>query len=226
MDEKQDEERPQVPRQGGCFWRLVRGGLILALIAGLAAFLWLVFTPQDLSDVATGPAADLTGQLAKARREGGEVDLSEAQLNGFIAATLDARQAGSLEGAVTLRRVVVRLEDGFAEVVIEREILGFPQTVSMYLRVVQDAQDEGAVEVSLEAGELIEGLGVPVGGRFGKLRIPQGFLRMVLGSYVPLTSVYAPELRLLGLEAAGRSSGQLPRIVISEDRLRIAYRGR
>jgi len=223
MAEKEEEERPAELREGGCFWRLVRGVLLLGLMAGLGVFVWLIFSAQDLSDVARGPAADLTGELAKARRAGGEVSISEAELNGFIGATLNGRQAGLLEGAVELRRVVVRLEDGFAEIVIEREIFGLPQTISMYLRIVQD---EGSIRVSLEAGELVEGWGVPVGGRFGQLRIPQGFLRLVLGSYAQLTSVYAPELRLLGLESAGTGSGPLAQIVISEGRLRVAYRRR
>lgn len=220
-EEKQEEALEPARTGGGCLFGLMRALLVLGLMAGLAAFGWKTWTPQDLTDVASGPAAELGELLEKAQREGAEVVITEAELNGFIAQTLSARQTGLLD--VAMRRVVVRLDEGVAEVVIEREVFGYRQTVSMYLRIIQDPQDQSAIQVSLDAGELVEGFAIPVGGRFGELRIPQGFLRLVLGSFTQLTVVYAPELKLLGLDRSSQSGGPLPRIVVSQGHLRVSY---
>ena len=223
MPEDEDEEQGRPNKAGGCVFRLVRTVLVMGLIAALAMFAWQVLSPQDLTDVESAAGRDLPHLLEQAQAEGGEVSITEAELNGFIAGTLGMGQAGLLGETVAVRRVLVRLEPGIAEVIIEREVFGYPQTVSMFLRIVQDPQDERSIEVSLDAGELIKGLSIPVGGRFGQLRIPQGFLRLVLGSFVELTKVYAPELRLLGLDGGVQGTGPLPQIGIGEKRLRVAY---
>jgi len=226
MAEEEKEDRVRPNKGGGCLLRLVRTVLLMGLIAALAVFAWQVLSPQDLTDVESKAARDLPKVLQQAETEGGEVTISEAELNGFIAGTLGLRQAGLLGENVAVRRVLVRLRPGIAEVIIEREVFGYLQTVSMYLRIVQDPQDEDSIQVSLDAGELIKGLPIPVGGRFGQLRIPQGFLRLVLGSFIQLTKVYAPELGLLGMDGSVQGTGPRPQIEIAEKSLRVSYRRR
>jgi hypothetical protein len=223
MAEEEEDERQEEVRERGCLFRLLVSLVMVALIAGLGSFAWFTFKAQEVSDIDVGAARDLAVLLGEGRASGGEVVITEAELNGYLAGTLDARQAGLLAGTVKLRRVLVRLEEGLAEIVIEREVSGRAHTVSLYLRIEQDAENHNSIRIPLDAGELIEGVPVPVGGRFGQTRIPQGFLRLVLGSFGQLVDVYAAELRQLGLSKDGQTGEPLPHILIRQGKLQIRF---
>jgi len=65
--------------------------------------------------------------------------------------------------------------------------------------------------VHLHGSNIHKGSGPKVGGRFGKLRVPQGFLMAVVDDYAKIADVLAPEIKL-GFE-------EMARFEIQEDRL-------
>lgn len=189
---------------GGCLGKLFVL-IVLACGCALGAAGFFVIQPQDLTDVGGfGPAArktaprDLKAVLETALKRGYPVTLTETEINQWIGQTLAAKQGGFFAGQVSLERVWVRLMDGYAEVVMERTVMGRPFTVSMFLKVEQ-LQGVGGIktEVHRHGGPYHEA--VPKflkGGRFGKLVVPQGFLLLVMPSYAKLAEVYRDEIHL------------------------------
>lgn len=175
--------------------------LLAALGAGVA--FWLMSKPQDFSDI--GGAAESQGSrdLAVVLRESIDRDIkvtiSERELNQWLAKRLVVKQGGALADKVKLERVLVRFENDRAELILERKIKGRPFTVSMYLQVQQTESDKGvATEILLHGGPYHEQLPYPfMGGRFGRLPIPQGFLLLVMPSFRNLAAAFSEELGLI-----------------------------
>jgi hypothetical protein len=195
---------------GGCLGKL----FFLILLAGGCAFgaaVFFIIQPQDLTDIGGyGPAAkktssrDLKAVLETALKRGYPVTLTETEINQWIGQTLAVKQGGFLAGQVSLERVWVRLNDGYAEVVMERMFMGRPFTVSMFLKVEQ-LQAVGSVrtEIHRHGGQYHEAVTKPLrGGRFGKLVVPQGFLLLVLPAYEKLAEAYRQEIHLAFEEMA------------------------
>ncbi len=189
---------------GGCFSKLVLF-ILLAAAVGLGSAVFLATRPQDLSDLGGyGPTAkpmperDMKVVLKNAIDRGFPVTLTEAEINQWLGRTLEPRQGGILKEKVTLDRVWVRLEEGRAEVIMERKFSGKPFTTSMYLQAERMEGEKGAVtEVRLHGGPYHPEVPHPSrGGRFGKLVVPQGFLLLVRPAYEKLATVYAEELKL------------------------------
>ena len=213
---------PQQTRSGGgCFSKL----LLLFLLAALAALgmaIFYVTQPQDLSDIGgygattrTSPPRDLKLVLKNAIDRGYPLTLSENEINQWLADTLVTRQGGVLDASIKLEHVWVRLEQGRAEVIMERSILGKPFTVSMYLQVerVEGAKGQ-ATEVSMHGGPYFKDYpNPPKGGRFGQLVIPQGFLILVLPAYEKLAALFADEIKL-GLTEMSKISIENDSIVL------------
>lgn len=188
----------QKPRSPGCVLRLLSTFLLLAAI-GLAAALYFVFQPQNLSDVkkaSEGPARDLSLALRNATERGYDLRLSEGDLNAWLAQTLQKKQTGVFGESVTLEAVYIRLEKDVAEVILERKIFGRPFTVSMFLRIEQTESAEGvSTALHRDAGPFLKSLpNLKKGGRFGKLVIPQGLLLLVMPSYVELKDQFKEEI--------------------------------
>jgi hypothetical protein len=195
---------------GGCLGKLsvlivLAGGCLL----GVAGF--FVIQPQDLTDIdGYGPAAkrtvprDLKAVLETALKRGYPVTLTETEINQWIGQTLEVKQGGLLAGQVSLERVWVRLKDGYAEVVMERSVMGRPFTVSMFLKLEQlQGADNIRTEVHRHGGPYHAN--VPKflrGGRFGKLVVPQGFLLLVMPAYAKLAGVHRDEIHLAFEEMA------------------------
>ena len=190
-----------------------RGRLLLSLILSLAAggfvvALLFIVQPQDLTDiggyapaVAATPARDIRAVLQNSLDRKYPVTLTETEINQWLGRVLSARQTGKLAGLVELDRVLVRLEDDRAEVVMVRRILGQPFTVSMFLKIVQKEGIHGTLtEVQLHGGAYHPDLPLPPrGGRFGRLVVPQGFLLLIMPAYEKLAPLFRPEIHL-GLE--------------------------
>ncbi len=191
------------PPKSGCLFRLAVWFVVLAL-AGIATALFFVGQPQDMGDIGgydtqAGEAnrgRDVAAVLRASVERGHAVTLTEMEINQWLARTLQARQGGLLEEHIELKGVWVRLSDGVAEVVIEREVAGWPVTVSMFLSIEQDESDEGLrTALNFHGGRYWEYLPRPPrGGRFGRLVVPQGSLRLVMPSYQSLAEVFSPEL--------------------------------
>ncbi len=203
-------------------------GLLLALVFGL--LIYLSFQPQDLGDIA-GRAVDEREKdpsvrllLEEAAMNGRSVVISERQLNSWLTQTLLAEQEGRVAEklAVDIMGVWVRLSEasgGRAEIVIEREVEGRPHTVSMYLRIEREKKGKQWVTYIHKDGGRFLGL-VPLGGRFGKAKVPQGFLMLVKSSFENLAGAYAEELGWLEEEITRLGGG---RIRIEENQLRIDF---
>jgi hypothetical protein len=167
--------------------------------------------PQDLSDLAcygtppkTAPARDLKAVLHNALDRGYPLTLSESEINHWLGRSLVAKQGGLLAQYVTLEGICVRLEDGRAEVIMARKILGRSFTISMFLKIEQAQGPNGMLtEVQLHGGPYLASLPLPPkGGRFGKLVVPQGFLLLVMPAYENLASLFREELHLAFEEMA------------------------
>lgn len=173
---------------------------VFAGLVGLGVALYFIVQPQDLSDLdgrgpesADGSPRDLKTVLQKSLEGGYELKISEEEINLYLAETLEAEQGGLLGGQVEITDVAVRLEDSRAEVILVREIAGYPLTLSMYLRVEQREQPDGRVTTRIfrDGGKFHESIPRPgVGGRFGRLPVPEGFLHLVMPSFEKLAEVY------------------------------------
>ena len=185
---------------GGCFSKLLLLILLVAA-AGLGAAVFYAIQPQDLADLATAkrlPERDLKGVLKNAIDRGYPVTLSEAEINQWLGRTLATKQAGLLEGKVTLDRVWVRLEAERVEVIMERHFLGKPFTVSMYLQVEQEEDLKGQLlKITPSGGPYLKDFPHPPrGGRLGQLVVPMGFLYLVMPAYQKLPAVFPDEIEI------------------------------
>jgi hypothetical protein len=197
-------DTPKPKSGGGCIGTLATL-VLLASASALAAAVFFIIQPQDLSDIGGyGPSAksatprDVKAVMRSAIDRGQAVVFTEAEINQWLGRTLGAKQGGMLAGQVSLDRVWVRLENGFAEVITGRSVMGRPFTVSMFLKVEQkQGPSEVRTEVSLHGGPYHELLPKPPrGGRFGRLVVPQGFLILILPSYRKLAETYREEIHL------------------------------
>lgn len=204
---------------GGCLGKFLFL-ILLAAAGGLGSALFYIAQPQGLTDIGGyGPASksvplrDLSAVLKNAIDREYSVTLTETEINHWLGRKLVAKQGGLLAEQVSFERVWVRLEDGRAEVVMERKIMGRPFTVSMFLRIEQLQGLKGVeTQVHMDGGPYHENFPKPpMGGRFGKLVVPQGFLILVMPAYEKLAELFQQEIHL-GFE-------QMARVKIEKDRL-------
>jgi hypothetical protein len=200
MEEDENEDRlPPPRREGGCFSKLMKLGIFLSFV-GIVAALYEISQPQDFSDIdGRGVAAegkdsrDLKAVLKNATDGGYPLKLSEEEINLYLRDTLEFEQGGLLAEWVELEEVLVRLEDGRAEVIMARSVMGYPLTISMYIRVVKSELPDGgaSTEIFWNGGLLQEWLPrVGRGGQFGSLPVPEGFLRVALPAFRKLGYLY------------------------------------
>ncbi|HSP42035.1 MAG TPA: hypothetical protein VLO11_04130 [Luteolibacter sp.] len=188
----------------GCLGKILRLWILL-FVFGLVAALYFIAKPQDLSDIGGyGPETgqrkprDLKAVMQASLRQGHPLALSEAEINRWLGSTLKPRQGGALADHVSLDRVWLRLEDGVAEIVMERRVMGQPFTLSMFVMVEQTRNSSGMrMMVHRHGGKYLSGLPKPMrGGRFGTLVVPQGFLNLVVPAYGKLAELYREEIKL------------------------------
>ncbi|HEY8962671.1 MAG TPA: hypothetical protein VIM57_10750 [Luteolibacter sp.] len=198
-----DEKTPATPKRKsrGCL------GMVMTLcVTGLLGFLALAFylicQPQEMGDIdgaraasTLAPVRDLKTVVQNAIDRGYSVTLTEEEINGYLARTLLARQAGLLSEHVSLDGVWVRLEPGRAEIIMERRILGRPFTVSSYVRIEQTEELNGRTRTRIvpNGGPYVKGVKWNRGGRFGRLVVPEGFLHLTMPAYKALAEVYGHE---------------------------------
>ncbi len=199
------DEEPN-KKSGGCLSKLV-GLLVFAVLVGLGAALYYIAQPQDLSDIGgsspsltkpASPPRDMRAVLSKSIEGDYSVTLSETELNQWLARELKLKQGGELAQWVTLKRVCVRLRTGVAEVIIERDVAGYPFTTSMFLQVEQTETARGiSTQIHLHGGGFHEMVPIPArGGRFGQLTVPQGFLIMVMPDFRKIAELFETEIEL------------------------------
>lgn len=204
--------------------------LCLLIITGLGYCVYYNFQPQDLSDIDGYRPDDreqiplslsqVIGSAAKTRQA---VELTERQVNSWLAENLKAKQEGLLADYVTLKGIWVRFEEeknGRCEIIVEREVHGHPHTVSMYVRIERKKKENGSYTtfVRKDGGNIL-GL-IPAGGRFGQVRMPQGFLLMVAQSFESLAELFSQELEWMEQDITRKGAG---RILFEEHKMRIDF---
>ena len=190
--------------KGGCLWKLLLLVTISSAVLTTVAIIFMLM-PQDLSDIqghradggSTKPR-DLQMVLQKALDGKYQVTLTEKEINLWLADTLEVEQRGLLADYVKMGRVLVRLEDGVAEIIIERTVFGRRATQSMYLQFKQTKGSSGLrTEILMHDGPYHRV--IPYfrrGGHYGSLVVPQGYLYLVQPAYAELADVCKDELRL------------------------------
>ncbi len=204
--------------------------LCLLLLTGLGYCVYHIFQPQDLTDIEGYDEndrhyrpIDLPSLIERAAKNKEEIEITERQINTWLSANLKMRQEGILAGYVDLKGVWVRFEGGDpsrCEIIVEREYEGQKHTLSMYLRIVRKDKGEGAYStLILKDGGKILGL-IPVGGRFGEVRMPQGFLLLVSDTFLSLSKLFEQELQWLQEDITRRGAGH---IFFEEHKMRIVF---
>ena len=111
-------------------------------------------------------------------------------------------------------------ENGRAEIIIEREIEGFPHTLSMFVRIERRKKEDGKFYTYIHKdGGRIWGV-LAAGGRYGKVRVPQGFLYLTRDSFDALAKLFEVELGWMKDEITAKADG---RIIFEEDQMRISF---
>lgn len=202
MAKNEEVEKPK----GGCLGKLA-GLVVFLVIVGVAAAVYFASQPQDLSDLegnspadaaAIGAPRDMVAVLRKAIEGDYSVSLSEKDINQWLAKELTLAQGGELAEWISLKSVLVRLNDGVAEVIVEREIEGVPFTTSMFIQVEQTETQKGiTTQILLHGGGFHEDVPFPKrGGRIGKLMVPQGFLLLVMPEFRKIAALFDEEIEL------------------------------
>lgn len=193
--------RSAPPASSGCLFKL--GALFVAgTVIGVAASLYFVTQPQSLDDIdGLDPATaqrgrDVSTVLTESVERQTPGHLSEAEINQWLARTLTAKQGGRLAEHVEFKRVAVRLTDGLAEVIMDREIAGRTFTHSVFVTIHQETEGNALrTELNIHGGRYAPWLPFPPrGGRFGSLVVPQGFLRLIMPAYTSMVDQLEPEV--------------------------------
>lgn len=218
---KKGNQGEEVAKKGGCLGKLF-GLLVFAVVAGLSAGIYFVSQPEDLTDIGgydpaeetpASPPRDIETVLRKSIEGDYSVTLSETELNNWLGRELELRQGGELAEWVSLKRVWIRLREGVAEIIIERDVAGHRLTTSMFLQVEQSDTAKGIItQIHLHGGGYHEDVPMPTrGGRFGRVTVPQGFLILVMKDFEKIAQLFETEIDL--------GFRQMSRIRIEDKRL-------
>ncbi len=188
------------------------------------------FIPQDLSDIDGYHEDDrvqippsVSGAIENAAKTRQAVELTERQVNSWLAENLKTKQEGLFAEYVTLKGVWVRFEEeegGRCEIIMEREIQGHVHTVSMYVRIERKKKENDSYTTFIrkDGGSLL-GI-IPAGGRFGQVMMPQGFLLFVSSAFESLSELFEQELKWMEKDITETGAG---RIVFEEHKMRIDF---
>jgi len=202
----------------------------LAFVGALGFGIYLSFQSQDLDDIAGREETDrqsnpssVPGMIEFAAKSRNPITITERQINTWLANTLKARQEGTLADHVEMKGVWVRFDEaegGRVEIIIEREIKGHPQTVSMFVRIERKKKEDGSFTTYIHKdGGRLWGL-LAVGGKLGRARVPQGFLFFTQDAFSSLGNLFEKELKWMEKDITTRAGG---RIIFEEDQMRIDF---
>jgi len=192
------------PPRRGCISRIFSFIMLLILI-GVGVCIYFAAQPQDLSALKAAAAQstpesnlEMRVVLQNAIDRGYPVPLTEAQINQWLNSSLIGTQGGPLKLDASFKGVWVKLEENLAEIIMEREVMGYTITTSMFLQIDKRESKEGIhTIVILEGGPFHPSVPKPPrGGRFGQLTVPQGFLILLMPSYEKLATLFAEEIDL------------------------------
>ncbi|MDA7935948.1 hypothetical protein N9C01_01160, partial [bacterium] len=189
------------------------------LVVGLGAGVYLSFQPQDLSSIdGYDPddrgerATDIPARIALAAKNRQPIILTERQVNRWLAENLKVRQEGAFAKEAELKGVWVRFDEsegGRAEFIIERKIRDITHTSSMFLRFQRRKKEDDSFTTTVRKdGGTFLGT-IPIGGRFGKAKVPQGFLLFSMSAYENLGSLFKEEFKMIEKEIITEGAGRI-----------------
>lgn len=180
--------------------------IIFLILATVAILVYRAWSPQNVGNIPGYGAAerahsapqDIPALLARAQEANYPLFLSEKDINLYLGEVVKGKQSGPLGILARYEGVAVRLYDGYAEIVLVRTIgnRGYRQTVSMYVAPESQETVNGPVVVTEYAGPDLLG-SIPVGGRMGKLPVPQGYLYLIRPAFVALADALKMELDII-----------------------------
>lgn len=180
--------------------------VIFLVLLTVAVLIYRAWTPQSVDSIpgygdaerAQSSPQDIPALLLRAQEANYPLFLSEKDINLYLAEAVKGKQGGPLAILARYQGVAVRLYDGYAEIVLIRTVgsRGYLQTVSMYVAPESQETLNGPVVVTEYSGPLLLG-SVSVGGRIGKLPVPQGYLHLIRPAFVSLAEALRPELDIL-----------------------------
>lgn len=181
------------------FW--LNTALLIPLSALAAAALLSHQTP-DLSSVQTvvepkqTPVADLPNLLEQtALKQAAPIELTEGEINDYLARRLQAGAQGKSAGFAKLERVLLDLEEGRCRVNFCWRVGGHLTVAGVDIGIQRTPRDF-KVEV--------------LGGAYGRLRVPRGLLMPLTPAMEQLARACKPEIDALF---------KLPNIRIAKDKL-------
>ncbi len=159
----------------------------MTALSALAGAAWVAHRPAAIRTFDSAkPGAkthDLVDELKQAAIKGsGIVEINEAELNRHLGRVLTAKMAPALAQAVKFDRLNVDLEPETAHVTFVWNMLGHPSTATVDLKV-QRLEKVFRVEV--------------VGGAYGHLRVPRGFLRPLAPALRGISEALHDEIQAL-----------------------------
>ena len=189
------------------------------IVAGLGFSVYLSFQPQNLEGISgyrpndrSEDIIDIPSQIEDAAKTRQPISFDEREINSWLATHLLVKQEGKLADEVNMKGVWVRFdqaEGGRAEIVIEREIRGMTHTSSLYLRFERKKKENGSFTTTVrkDGGRFLGT--ILIGGRFGQLKVPQGFLLFTQEAYQSLGSLFEREIGFLEDEIIRKAGGEI-----------------
>ncbi|MDE0859957.1 MAG: hypothetical protein OSA93_07340 [Akkermansiaceae bacterium] len=200
------------------------------MVAGLGMGVYLSFQPQDLTTISgyspddrSERATDVPAMIRLAAKNRQPIVLSEKQVNSWLAENLKVRQEGNFAKETELKGVWIRFDEaegGRAEFIIERKVRNITHTSSMFLRFQRRKKEDDSFTTTVrkDGGSFLGT--VLIGGRFGKLKIPQGFLLFTQDAYANLGALFEEEFQMIEQNIIKEGAG---RIVFEEKKMRIDF---
>lgn len=182
------------------FWSLIATLLFLFFTGGLVWLVLRMWTPQDMRDIAgytdRGAARDLLVALRNAN--GGELIITEGELNRYLRDTCRLRQNGLFSILVHAQGVAVRIHDGYAELIIDRVLsTHFHQTTAINLTFALNVEHgRPKLHTEFRGGSPILG-SLPCGGRIGRVGMPQRFIQVLHPALDTLRDCYADAIDII-----------------------------
>ncbi len=192
------------------FWATVATLLFLLFTGALMLFVVRLWTPQPMRDIAgytdKAHGQDLALTLSKAN--GGELVITEGEINRYLRDTCRMRQTGIFSIIAHAQGVAVRIHNGYVELIIDR-LLGanIHQTTSVHLTFHQQMEHGRPVlKADFKGGPPILG-NMPRGGSIGCQPVPERHIRMLQPALETLLACY-PDIT-----QAMEEHGYLPQFV-------------
>lgn len=160
--------------------------LVLIGLSGLTGAAIVVHRTADLGGIkgtapGAGTVADLGDLLGQATiKRSVPVEITETDLNRYLAATLKGRQNGKSGDFVNFDAAFIDLEPGFARVTLCWTIQGHRTTASIDMRAAV-ASGEHQIEI--------------VSGAYGRMPVARGLLVPLMPAFASLAKSCAPEIK-------------------------------